>query len=96
VRQSMVSSRRRFETLPAGSVTIEPCPGGAATFTDATCHGVRGLSSGPALVWLDRRQQLTAAVLQTPWGALVVTSPERTGARAAVLEQFDVYSRTRD
>ena len=92
VRQSMTASRRRFVTLPEGSATINACPGAEAPFTDATCHAVVGLASGRAFVWIDRRAQLAAAVVETPWGTLIATPQEREAAHAALVKRFDVYS----
>jgi hypothetical protein len=92
VRQSMAASRRRFRALPEGAVTLAPCPGAEAPFTDATCHQIMGLASGRAFVWLDTRRELAAAVARTPWGVLVATPPERDAAHPAVLKRFDVYS----
>jgi hypothetical protein len=93
VRQSVVGARRRFHTPPEGTVSIETCQGREGPFADAICHAVIGLPSGPALVWIDERQQLTAAVVQTPFGAMIATTPARDGSRPALLERFDVYSR---
>jgi hypothetical protein len=92
VRQSMTASRRKFVTLPEGSVTINACPGSEAPFTDATCHVVAGLASGRAFVWIDRRGELAAAVVDTPWGTLTATPQERDDAHPAILKRFDVYS----
>jgi hypothetical protein len=91
-RQSMSASRRRFLALPDGEVTLGPCPAPEAPFTDATCHRVTGLPSGDALVWIDRRGQLAAAVARTPWGPLLATPADRDGSHPALLKQFDVYS----
>ena len=93
VRRSMVGSRSAFRLLPEGRVEIAPCSGVDGPYTDATCHAVSGMASGPALVWLDRRQVLAAAVIQTPFGVLLATATERDDTHAALLEQFDVYSR---
>lgn len=92
VRQSMTASRRTFTALPEGVVTITACPGREAPFTDATCHAVAGLPSGRALVWIDRRGELAAAVVDTPWGVLIATPQERDAAHAALRARFDVYS----
>lgn len=92
VRQSMTASRRQFVTLPEGTATVNACPGPEAPFTDATCHAVAGLSSGRAFVWIDRRGQLAAGVVRTPWGTLIATPQERDAAHAALLKRFDVYS----
>lgn len=92
VRQSVVSARRRFNTLPEGAVTIAACEGRESPFPDALCHAITGLASGPALVWIDHRQQLAAAVVRTPFGIVIATTPERDDAHAALLKRFDIYS----
>jgi hypothetical protein len=91
-RQSMSASRRRFLALPDGVVTLGPCPAPEAPFPDATCHHITGLPSGDALVWIDRRGQLAAAVARTPWGPLLATPADRDASHPALLKQFDVYS----
>jgi hypothetical protein len=92
VRQSITATRRTFATLPDGAVTIRACPGPEGPFTDATCHAVDGLTSGRAFVWIDPRGELAAAVVETPWGVLIATPPERAAAHAAIRRRFDVYS----
>jgi hypothetical protein len=91
VRHSIVRSRRRFIALPEGTLTVAPCRDGTAPFTDATCHEVRGLASGPVLVWLDARLQLAAAVAATPAGPLVAATADRHTLAPALLRRFDVY-----
>jgi len=92
VRQSIVTARRRFQTLPEGSVAIEACAFSEALFPDAICHRITGLPEGPALVWLDERQRLAAAVMRVPGRVLVAVEPEREDARTMLLKRFDVYS----
>jgi hypothetical protein len=92
VRHSVVSARRRFNTLLDGAVTIAACEGRESPFADAICHAITGLSSGPALIWIDQRQQLAAAVVRTPFGVVIATTPERDDAHAALLKRFDIYS----
>jgi hypothetical protein len=95
VRRAMVGGRGSFRLLPEGRADVRPCEGITGPFPDATCHAVSGLGSGLALVWLDRRQVLAAAAIETPWGVVVATTPERDASRAALVERFDVYSARR-
>jgi hypothetical protein len=92
VRRSIVSARREFRLLPEGQANVHPCDSIEGPFADATCHAISGLASGPALVWVDARQALAAAVIQTPWGIVLATTPERDDSHPALLERFDVYS----
>jgi hypothetical protein len=92
VRQSVVSARRRFNTVPEGAVTIAACEGRETPFPDSICHAITGLSSGPALVWIDERQQLAAAVVRAPFGVVIATTPDRDDTHAALLKRFDIYS----
>ena len=95
VRRTMVGARRSFRIVPEGQVDVQACAGITGPFPDATCHAVSGLPSGLALVWLDRRQALAAAIIQTPWGVVVATTPERDDSHPALVERFDVYSARR-
>ena len=88
VRQSMVGGRREYRALPEGSITVMPCANAPAPYSDATCHEVVGITWGAAVLWLDRRQALAAAVIPTGWGLLLATTPERDDSHAALLEHY--------
>lgn len=92
VRRSIVSARRTFRVLPEGEADVRPCEDIDGPFPDATCHAISGLPSGPVLVWVDARQTLAAAVITTPWGIVLATTPERDDSHPALMERFDVYS----
>jgi imidazolonepropionase-like amidohydrolase len=88
VGQSVVSGRRQFQALPEGTITVASCAAARMPYADATCHEVTGVTWGVAHVWLDTRRTLAAAVLPTPWGLVLATTPERDDSHRALLEHF--------
>jgi imidazolonepropionase-like amidohydrolase len=87
-RRSSVSARRKFRALPDGVVTVAPCSSATPPYTDATCHELLGITWGAVHLFLDRQQMLAAAVIPTPWGLLLATTPERDDSHVALMEHY--------
>jgi imidazolonepropionase-like amidohydrolase len=88
VRQSITGGRRTFQTLPDGTATVTTCAAARMPYSDATCHEVTGVTWGAAHVWLDTRRMLAAAVVPTPWGLVLATTPQRDDSHRALLDHF--------
>jgi imidazolonepropionase-like amidohydrolase len=94
-RQAVVTSTRTFRALPEGAITVGPCGAGSLPYSDATCHELSGVTWGAAHVFLDQRQKLAAAVVPTPWGLLLATTPDRDDSHPALLAHFATARATR-
>jgi hypothetical protein len=87
-RRSIVGARREFRALPEGTVALASCALASLPYSDTTCHEIRGITWGAVHVFLDKRQALAAAVVPTPWGLLLASTPERDDSHPALLEHY--------